>query len=602
MYRRWSAACASHVEVQSHRQWPQCSSDRLTGTYQRTRAKVTVSHRLLCCLCRDQFLQTRFSLLLTIQFPDTLTPGVQQCSLLSSCPFAMSVWFAHALFFCTFSVEACEFVICQVPVLENATHMIGSRFPSLCCPPKNKFITMSSMFAPAHCDCSDSTPVTLTSHQDQPLRSCCQSIKPCEDLQNEKCCFVANTTSSTFNESDSPCCNAKKVISVRQSKSRADQEIGKQFGPVWKVLVEQAKVLFTEGLGAVPLSLRSTHVHKFSAWRIEETALDNVCSNLPLLDADNCLLLLHLTCVFLVCCRRSSLKPVRSMCDGRSFASPLFLRLASRGAFSAVSLSDGFYILRSLLLAAWLCMAQHLAPGLILPWMRSPMRYQVVPLLYCPEASAEPMHVDTGDSTCQGRRSDFLQDAADQGLHMTSGALVPWLAGCSTSWTWTILPFLFTWRSQWRTFGRRSSSSPHYRWRRDALYPFKVQVGIHVATSLTAVTVVLLRTLGVSFGRFFLHKETELKLNYFGKPIENNNVMCLQEVHGKDEFPRLFRCGSRDSSYWVRSFLATRMHQDQPFASTRSSASGCCCYTCDYLPRPRPYCERTVWAEKISDR
>ena len=83
----------------------------------------------------DQFLQVRFpfipcsvhvfvildcnSLLLTIQFPDALTPEVQQCW------FAMSVWFARALFFCTFSVEACEFVTCEVPDFENATRMLG---------------------------------------------------------------------------------------------------------------------------------------------------------------------------------------------------------------------------------------------------------------------------------------------------------------------------------------------------------------------------------------------------------------------------------------------------------------------------------------------
>ena len=36
-----------------------------------------------------------------------------------------------------------------------------------------------------------------------------------------------------------------------------------------------------------------------------------------------------------------------------------------------------------------------------------------------------------------------------------------------------------------------------------------LRVGIHVATSLMAVCDVLLGTLGVSLGRFFLHKETE---------------------------------------------------------------------------------------------
>ena len=54
----------------------------------------------------------------------------------------MSVLFAHALFFSTFSVEACEFVLCEVPDIENATRMIGSRvvlsdkidFNSMCHP------------------------------------------------------------------------------------------------------------------------------------------------------------------------------------------------------------------------------------------------------------------------------------------------------------------------------------------------------------------------------------------------------------------------------------------------------------------------------------
>ena len=83
--------------------------------------------------------------------------------------------------------------------------------------------------------------------------------------------------------------------------------------------------------------LRLTPVHKFLASRIEETALENQCSNLPLLKADSCLHLLHLICVFVMflmkCCSRSSLKPARPMCDGRPFASPLLCRLAGRGSF-----------------------------------------------------------------------------------------------------------------------------------------------------------------------------------------------------------------------------------------------------------------------------
>ena len=48
----------------------------------------------------------------------------------------------------------------------------------LCRPHKNKFITMSSMFAPAHFSCSHSTPFThllpRSLHQEQPLRSRCR--------------------------------------------------------------------------------------------------------------------------------------------------------------------------------------------------------------------------------------------------------------------------------------------------------------------------------------------------------------------------------------------------------------------------------------------
>ena len=42
-------------------------------------------------------------------------------------------------------------------------------------------------------------------------------------------------------------CNAKTIISVRQSKSIEDREIGKQFAPLWRVLAKQLKILFPGG-------------------------------------------------------------------------------------------------------------------------------------------------------------------------------------------------------------------------------------------------------------------------------------------------------------------------------------------------------------------
>ena len=48
-------------------------------------------------------------------------------------------------------------------------------------------------------------------------------------------------------EIDSPFCNAKTIIAVRQSESPEDRKIGKQFAPLWKVLAEKLKVLFPDG-------------------------------------------------------------------------------------------------------------------------------------------------------------------------------------------------------------------------------------------------------------------------------------------------------------------------------------------------------------------
>ena len=53
-----------------------------------------------------------------------------------------------------------------------------------------------------------------------------------------------------------------------------------------------------EMIQVLSLSLHSTYDQKFSVLRIEETALENQCSNLHLLEVGSCLLLLHLTCVF----------------------------------------------------------------------------------------------------------------------------------------------------------------------------------------------------------------------------------------------------------------------------------------------------------------
>ena len=154
---------------------------------------------------------------------------------------------------------------------------------------------------------------------------------------NVKTLFVGKNVGMPY-AINSPFCCANAAITVRQSKSIEDREIGKQFGLCgenwltnsnFSSLMEMTKVHSS--------SERSMLVHNFSAFKIEETELENQCSNLPLLEVDTHLPLLHLSCLFLVvllkCCNVFSLKPTRPMCVGRPFASPLFRRLAGRGAF-----------------------------------------------------------------------------------------------------------------------------------------------------------------------------------------------------------------------------------------------------------------------------
>ena len=75
---------------------------------------------------------------------------------------------------------------------------------------------------------------------------------------------------------NSPFCCTSSTISVRQSRSIEDREIGKQFVPVWNFkfsfLMEMTKVFLS--------SQRSVFVHKSSVSKIKETELENRFSNL----------------------------------------------------------------------------------------------------------------------------------------------------------------------------------------------------------------------------------------------------------------------------------------------------------------------------------
>ena len=94
-------------------------------------------------------------------------------------------------------------------------------------------------------------------------------------------------------EIDSPFCSVKTTITVRQSKSLEDREIGKQFAPLWRVLAEQLTILFPEGDDAgafiVPALDARSLVLSINDRR------NGIGKPVFKLEVDSCLFLLHLT-------------------------------------------------------------------------------------------------------------------------------------------------------------------------------------------------------------------------------------------------------------------------------------------------------------------
>ena len=154
-------------------------------------------------------------------------------------------------------------------------------------------------------------------------------------------------------EIDRPFCCAKTTISVRQSKSLEDREIGKQFAPLWRVLAEQLKILFPDGDddGAFIIPALDARSQGLSIKDLRNGVGKPVFKLAPFGSGQLFTLVAPDLCVFLVflvkCCNGSSLKPARPMCDGRPFAS-----LRVEAPSSAVSRFDGFYTWRYLWLAA----------------------------------------------------------------------------------------------------------------------------------------------------------------------------------------------------------------------------------------------------------
>ena len=210
------------------------------------------------------------------------------------------------------------------------------------------------------------------------------------------------------------------------------------------------------------------------------------------------------------------------MCDGRPFASPPSRRLAGRGAiFRGVP----FRWVLHFVLSLTRCLTIHDVTSCTRRILYMNVGANIIT---CRASSFLPNGVSGArKSAREGYRPDLLQDVPDQGQHMlTSGAHVPGLASGSNRKIRSIQTFFLTTNNNEALFqlphapvGGRMLSNHHKFYR-------VLQVGIHVAISLTEVCDVFLGTLGVSLDRSFSsQKNRELKLKYFRKLLDNNNIL-----------------------------------------------------------------------------
>ena len=156
-------------------------------------------------------------------------------------------------------------------------------------------------------------------------------------------------------------------------------------------------------------------------------------------------------------------------------------------------------------------------------------------LLYCPVASTEPIFFVAGESASQGYRPDLLQDVPDQGHHMLM------------SLGWPVDPIERSDQSSSpedpcnERQGGALSVSTRSRWRQDALQPPQVPQGIAGRDACGhfpdgGLRCITWNNRGFVGSVFSKQKNREFKLKFFRKLLNNNNIMCLQEVHGKDKF------------------------------------------------------------------
>ena len=158
------------------------------------------------------------------------------------------------------------------------------------------------------------------------------------------------------------------------------------------------------------------------------------------------------------------------------------------------------------------------------------MRHSILPSLFCPMASVQLFYIGAGNPIIKGSRSHMFYDVPGQCCHMpTSRTHVLGLA-----WL-TLLPDpIFP--------DRCFSQLPHIPagdrmlFKDNRRYYNVLKGGMDVALSFPKACDVLLGTPGVLLDLLSPNKRTESSNSLISKLLDANNILCLQEVHGKDDY------------------------------------------------------------------
>ena len=220
-------------------------------------------------------------------------------------------------------------------------------------------------------------------------------------------------------EIDSPFCCARTTITVRQSKSIEDREIGINLHPCGECWQISSKFSTLMKMTKLHLSSqRSTPAHRSSALKIEETVLENLCSNLRFFFGSGQMFTLAAPDLYFPGVSREVLQRIISMCDGRPFSSPLFRRLAGRGVFFR---GFPFRWVLHFVLSSTRSVIIHDATSCskedsLDECQRTCDTMSCLFFIAC--GSPEPIHIGAGDSVGKGYRPDLFQDVPDQSRHM----------------------------------------------------------------------------------------------------------------------------------------------------------------------------------------